>query len=123
MPFNVHFNLAMDVWEPGHNAAAHPPDHTCQAQLYLVSKPMLDVTPGAPGQWVPPVLIRISISTSGLIGIHIVDTQWGYTDSTGRHWYYVARYWDIVHSGFPNEYVQIVCDQCTSARAVPDTGR
>lgn len=104
MPFSLpDFNLVASLWRspdawPGTVTA------TSNVQLYLTSRPLLDVTPGDPTAWVPPVYVRFP----ALFDVR-PDDQLEVPSGTDR--IYRVRWVDDCHKGFSNEYRVALVEQ------------
>jgi hypothetical protein len=125
MSFSVpNFNAAIDVWGVGTFPALNPPAiGGTPAQVYYQTRSIYffpkaaGVIPQAYG-W-----IRVPSSFITLTGTPIVGLIFGWTDSQGITWYYVCRWWDYAHAGFPNEYIEMLVEQCDNMGVVPDSNR
>jgi len=109
------FNRACDVWVFPHTPLADPPDIVdYHCQVYFASRQALDVEPSLPNLWVPPVFLRFTsaegavISPGDIVGV-----------DPGKGDFYKARWVQITHSGFPNEYYSVLVEQCDAAGTTP----
>jgi hypothetical protein len=116
-------NLTAKWWLVGHTPSADPEDGDALCQLYFVSRGLLDITPGDPDAWVPPVYIRITKADLDLMTQPIVGMIFGINGPLSLEWYWIVRWWERTHAGFSNEYITLLCEQCTDAGATPDTAR
>lgn len=90
------FNLSCNVWRfPVFFPA--PPTLTVSCQLYIASRGLVDITPGVPGAWDPPIYLRLPALTD----IRPTD-QIECPAGSGR--LYNTRWVEDLHKGFPNEY-------------------
>jgi hypothetical protein len=106
MPYSLpNFNLKMNVWHTGLNPAVDPPTATLQGQLYIANKQIPDVEPGVPQHWVPSIFLRIGAGTYVPVNLDI----WEVPHASGA--FYLHRWWDRIHKGFPNEYWAILVEQ------------
>lgn len=96
------FNLAGNWW-PSPTVPPALPAGTFPCQVYVVSRTFLDVTPGSPGLWVPPIILRFPLANLMLAG-DLVEVPAG----SGR--FLDIRWTDRIHRGFPNEYRVAVCE-------------
>lgn len=124
MAFSLpNFNLTVDIWLPPNQPVTGGPDQTARCQMYLLSRTDIEITPSTVQHFVPPVIFRFQPDfytqvgpASGLI--------FGVQDLVNaKVWYYVARWWDNIHLGFPNQYTIVLCEQCDAAGFTPDPGR
>lgn len=109
--FAPDFNILCNVWRLP-NAFPAAPDFQFSCQLYLASRGLLDITPGVPGQWVPPIYLRLPAFTD----IRPVD-QVECPAGTGR--LYLVRWVEDLHKGFPNEYRVGVLEQTAQPFPLP----
>lgn len=102
------FNLLCDMWvSPDVPAFDLPTYMNVPAQLYVASKGLLDITPGVGGEWVPPIYLRVSItSIAEWTTFSIVECP------VGSGEYLKVRWKEHVHRGFPNEYLTAIVEQC-----------
>jgi len=111
MAFTVpHFNVTANLWY-GHrvpdDGAPDASDQPCQ--FYVPPRGLFDVTPGELELWVPPIYFRMPIDQhTSWVQTTIVEVLPG----SGR--YFRARWKEVMHMGFPNEYLMIVIEQCMS---------
>lgn len=104
------FNVLADVWFAGHTPADHPPDEENQVcQLYVISRPSIDVQPDAIELWTPPILIRLPVGSGAAWEAGQI---WEVQAESG--FYYRSRWKERVHFGFPNAYYVVLVDQCDS---------
>lgn len=115
MPFTLpNFNLLMNVWRNPRVPASGGPDVANLAcQLYLNTRGTFDLLPGARAQWVPPVWLRIAP------GVFLAAPNDLYEVVAGGTRYYLYRWDERTHLGFPNAYDSILVEQCTIARGTP----
>jgi hypothetical protein len=99
------FNQKVDVWMVNTGPGSGAPDFRSACQLYVNSRPQTDVTPGVAAEWVPPIILRLPMLTP-------VANNWSYQivgdEFTG---WYLGRWWERVHKGFPNEYRMVLLEQ------------
>lgn len=105
--FNIQCNMYRlpDVY-PG------TPTDTFDCQLYLASRGILDVTPGDPAAWVPPIYLRLPALTD----IRPAD-QIECPIGTGR--LYLIRWVEDMHKGFVNEYRIGILEQTVQPFPLP----
>jgi hypothetical protein len=109
------FNLLLDVWRTPRTPGGGAPDLAAiPCQLYVVSRPALDITEASVTLWVPPIILRTpSLSFSPLVNdLYKVVLH-------GSSYFFLFRWWEYYHAGFGNEYQGIVVSHCDGARAVP----
>lgn len=124
MAFNLPvFNLNLGMYLPPNNPMTGPPDQLIDCQLYVDAKARVDITPGSPLDWVPPIYIRLSVDDFYVNLPPAVGAGFRYIDDNAQTWYYVVRWWERIHAGFPNQYMQLLCEQCKINRSTPDVGR
>jgi len=122
MAFTVpDFNQAFDLWASA--PVVGPPLYSAMCQLYVHPKPYNDITPGDPLAWVPAIYIRVPKTFIDDTGTPIVGAVFGIRDQSGNVWYYLLRWWERIHANFPNEYLQLLVEQCSSAGTTPDNTR
>lgn len=104
MPYSLpQFNLYVKLWRDTDQWPGDPTDFFF-GQLYLTSRPLLDVTPGDPAAWCPPIYLRLP----PLSDIRPQD-QVEVPADTER--LYLVRWVDDVHKGFENEYRVALLEQ------------
>lgn len=104
------FNLLADVWYAGKNPAADDPDaENVPLQFYLASKGTYDVDPCDNKNYTPPIWLRMPMTETA---IWTSGQVWEVPAETGR--YYRARFKDVMHLGFPNQYLIAVVVQCNA---------
>ena len=105
------FNLFADVWFDGKTPAVDLPDvENLPVQKYLYSRMVYDVQPCELEDYTPPILIRIpfsDLSTWRNAQVFEVPMESGQ--------FYRARFKEIMHEGFSNQYLVAVVVQCTDA--------
>lgn len=102
------FNLLCFAFSPGQLPGVDVPkmfDVPCQ--LYLHSKADIDVTQGNFNAWVPPIYLRFPRTYTDIKRDWICKID-GYFEL-----YYKVRWAEHMHLGFPNQYWQAQCEQCT----------
>lgn len=104
------FNLQANFWYVFQTPAGDPPAVTdLDVQKYILSKFSLEITPGSFYQWTPPIVLRMRIedwTTWAEFAICEVPAASGS--------YYLARFKEVVHQGFPNEYLMAIIEQCNA---------
>lgn len=124
------FNKLMAMWRPGHLPSVDPADGSYEVQLYVISRPTVDVTqeniimPPATTTWVPGVYVRLPLTLFGDYSDPYVGTIWG--NEIGPvpfQAYWRVVWWEVMHFGFPNEYICMQCIQCDQFGASPDPRR
>lgn len=125
MAYNLpNFNIPGDVWFAGNAPILGPPDNTGNFyQLYTYSRADPGISDFAPDLFRPTILVRVPVALYPHLGPPLVGCIFGFTDSQGFVWYYSVKWWNMVHQGFPNEYVECQVAQCDSAGVSPDSGR
>jgi len=109
------FNLLANIWAVGDGpleGAPGYPDVPCQ--LYVNSKAAFDTEYGTAWAWSPPTFLRLPVAfeaawqNAGIIEItaHLGD-------------FYIAKWKERIHMGFPNEYLAIQMDQSVDAHGTP----
>lgn len=102
------FNLVADAWvapnAPNLDVADIP---NVPVQKYISSRAAFDIQPMELLAWVPPVYLRIDPAFGGL---HADVWVWEVPQGSGV--YYRARWKDLIHEGFPNEYEMHLLCQC-----------
>lgn len=108
------FNLLLSFWNAPNTPAGGPPDQVdVPAQIYLSTRALLDITPGSPTLWVPPLYLRIPLGAYIPLETDIAAVQPGLTDC------YKVRWVQNTHIGFPNEYQVALVEQCTTSGVTP----
>lgn len=113
------FNVPMDRWHAGHTPAANPPDITGQLfQIYVYSRAPNQVLFSGITQWLPVIIIRepVTASTHAAIGDILGAPAVGTTIPVE---YYKVMFKQLIHFGFPNQYMMLWCAQCASNGTVP----
>ena len=101
------FNMLALVWLEGQDAAVDEPDYVdILMQVYVHSRADIDVTPGQPERWVPPIYLRFPKEYSLIRTGAIIQVSDRFGD------YYKVRWAQAIHMGFPNEYWMTQCEQC-----------
>lgn len=125
MAFSVPvFNVLIDLWFGEHTPFTQDADVFNQsAQFYLNSRGALDVKPGDKSSYTPPIIVRLpTVAIANWTAVTVMEIPGG----TGR--YYRARFKEVMHLGFPNQYLMIVAEQCNekgqaiTRDVVPDPG-
>lgn len=99
-----------NVWfAPGTPAAGAPDLVNVPCQLYVPSKAGVDMEPGTVWAWVPPIYLRLPISETNAARLGKI-----YEVEPGTGFYYIKRWVDRCHRGFPNEYWMALLMQCTN---------
>jgi len=102
------FNLTCDVWSDGHLPSEGDPDYTGVAcQFYWYSRGPFPVDPCNLELYCPPLWVRMPIAAG-------VPWQHGqvFECPSGSGLYYRARFKDVMHRGFINEYLVAIVVQC-----------
>lgn len=109
------FNLLCNRWAFPAVPFDTAPDNTdIPVQVYVNNKFSLEITPGGPSYWVPPIQLRISMADGGIMGVgDILGVDPGKSD------YYRVRWVQRIHAGFVNEYMQVIVEQCDEFGATP----
>jgi hypothetical protein len=108
------FNLLCRVWNSGNNPAlgAHDvEDQPCQ--FYLYSRGVFDVQPCDLELYQPPIYLRFPVEAAVVVSEGQVFEV---PKESGR--YFRARFKEVMHYGFPNEYLIAIVVQC-NAEGVP----
>lgn len=104
------FNLQASFWFAGKTPAGDPPDVTdLDVQKYVSSKGLLDLQPGDPGFYFPPIYLRMSVADEGTWASFMIAEV-----PQGSGSYYLARWKEDIHQGFPNHYLAAICEQCAA---------
>jgi len=102
------FNLLMDVWNAGKIPAADLPDsENVPVQFYLYSRGSFDIQPCELELYTPPIWLRLPVAENA---VWIAGQVFECPAESGR--YYRARFKEIMHQGFPNQYLVTVVVQC-----------
>lgn len=117
------FNLKMDWWDNSAPPHGRAPDASIFTQLYVNSKPGFAVSPTVPMDWNPPIVIRLSSSDFDAFMPPAVSSYWHWVDGAGNNWYWLVSWWERIHAGFPNEYVEMTVVQCDAFGVSPDSNR
>jgi len=117
------FNMAYEWWAVT-NPTTNPPDLTGLCQLYYYSR-ATGTTPfhTAPGQQLPMAAVRVDKGWYQMVFSPQVNSIFKIPDTFGINWYYIVKFWDQIHLGFPNEYTELLCVQCESNGLIPDGNR
>lgn len=108
------FNLVGRTWNPGHNPATDPPDFVgIPLQLYVNSRQSIDIEAGASQFYTPLIIIRTPLPTLAFQTGTIVESVTGSSD------YYLVRWLQNYHQGFPNEYLGCSVSQCSALGVSP----
>ena len=115
MPFSLPvFNLVADFWTGGHTPAADPPDTVgVPCQLYLTSRPSTDQVASTPTLYTLPIIIRMPLGIYTPAKGDITEVAPGSAD------YYLVRWVQVIHLGFPNAYLTALVEQCDAAGGTP----
>jgi hypothetical protein len=110
------FNLLADVWFPGHTPATDPADVTdVPCQLYIHSRFDIGQTAGDVTSWTPPIIFRMPTAAPVIArGTILKETSVG----TGC---YKVRWIQLIHVGFPNQYLVVLVEQCNDDGSTPQT--
>ena len=117
------FNVSADFWTPPNDPATGGPDASGNAQLYINSRGLLDLYPGDPDSWIPPIWLRRSFTDQDSVYALGVGYIIEIPGLTTQALYYKVRWWDFVHLGFPNAYAVFLCEQCMDDGTTPDGNR
>jgi len=114
MPFMPpSFNLLAQVWNAGHTPATDLPDRRDEAcQLYVPSRAVPVWDQGLDFPWHFVIILRRPSGLPELARGDIVGLSPGPD-------YYLVRWTQKVHYGFPNEYRESYVTQCDSAGTSP----
>jgi hypothetical protein len=110
------FNVSYDGWNYPNTPSGGGPDFSgIPCQFYVPSRGIFDVTPDTQSEWVPPIYIRVPVTSYAAF-----KAVWifGVDDGHGIQ-YYKARWKEVMHLGFPNQYWIAVVEQCDNAGVVP----
>jgi len=108
------FNLIYDGWVNPARPATDPPSVTALAcQVYIHSRADIDQVSDSVDEWIPPIYLR-----TRLVDFHphkgdVVQVNYLLND------YYVVKWSQNIHMGFPNEYVMSLIQQCNAAGVTP----
>jgi len=104
------FNLLADVWNAGHTPAIDDPDEeNVPCQFYLYSRGTFSVDPCQLELYVPPIWLRFPSDRAAVVSAgQVFEVE----PESGR--YFRARFKEIMHYGFPNQYLIVVVVQCGS---------
>jgi len=105
------FNLSCNIYR---SPDVYPgsPTLSSDCQLYLASRGLIDVTPGSPTDWVPPIYLRLPALTDVRPG-DLVECPSG----TAR--LYLTRWVEDMHKGFDNEYRVGILEQTSQPFPLP----
>jgi len=109
MPYTApQFNCLADIWFGNRVPFDGPPDEVnVPCQFYIPSRASLDHTPGTAELFVPPIYVRMPVSENeNWKRAHVLEIH------EDEHLYYLARWKERMHLGFPNEYRVILVVQC-----------
>lgn len=112
--FLPNFNTLADLWYSPHTPATTAPDLILvPCQLYMVSRGMLDIQPGFPLDWTPPIYLRLDPASAPY---NVLTWIIGLNDTVSvRSLYFRVRFKEWMHFGFPNQYPSWVVEQCDSS--------
>lgn len=116
------FNRPYQLWLTG-NFPPSAPDWAASCQLYVAPRPFVPVFKPSPTPGVPDIYIRVDNDLYNLLATPFTDALFEVQDVWGFGWYYLVMWWEYVHQGFPNEYIQLAVFQCDQLRTVPDPNR
>lgn len=111
------FTLLMDVWSTG-PASAGPADHTgVPCAKYVFSRTDSPATPpwsaGFWVEWHPLILIRTPFAPPFDVTVpNLYATAAMVEVPSGSGSFYLVRFAEIMHEGFPNQYVALGTVQC-----------
>lgn len=112
--FLPNFNLLLSFWDSPNTPVGGPPDHVDQpVQVYVSSRGLLDITPGNPSDWIPPIFLRVPLGSHRPTPGDIGGIQPALTD------FYKVRWVQNIHMGFANEYINILVEQCDGSGTTP----
>jgi hypothetical protein len=118
------FNLFADFWLFANLPFLGPPDITnIPVQLWVNNREFDFGDQTTLFLAAQTVQIRTDKSFWNNIGSQTNGSVWGITDSFHHVWYYYQVWWENIHMGFPNEYTQIIAQQCDDHGKVPDPSR
>jgi hypothetical protein len=120
------FNKVASWWEAGTIPASDPPTAVdVPIQFYVRSQWLSYDTVGFENQ--NGMFPFVRFPKAKLVDLTVNPTRgsiWGIVDpDLGTIFYYRSRWWEFTHWGFPNEYISVQVEQCTSAGTVPDEDR
>ena len=102
------FNLECNVWVGTDTPADNPPTYLAiPCQKYVTSKGQWPIDLFNQRWYIPPIYLRLPIDS----GSAWVDGQiFELPAPSGQ--YYLARWKEVVHQGFPNQYFVVIIEQC-----------
>lgn len=101
------FNVSCFIWHPP-NAPPNPPDENLACQFYVTSRGQWGMVPGDNTLYIPPIYLRLQPGSALLVG-DVVECP----PATGR--FYVVRWVEVMHLGFPNQYLAGILEQQVGA--------
>lgn len=118
------FNLVASVWvAPNTPFGGGPADFTNKpCQLYVQNRPVLSYTQVNGAADDPIVIIRVDYKTFDDMG-PLLKSVWQIVDQFANKWFYSVCWWEYIHRGFPNEYIEMQCVQSDNAGVPPDGNR
>jgi hypothetical protein len=117
------YNLNANFYVKGVLPGTGPLWATIPVQLYIYSRAPFGRGVNAATQGNPVLICRV---TSGLLGTfpgNLVGATLALPDVKLTWAYYVIVWWDVVHKGFPNEYLMLQLAQCDGNAVTPDSRR
>lgn len=100
------FNIVCNLWRAP-ATTADPPTAVYACQLYIPPRSQFDVKPTVYEEYNPSVQLRLPIGTDVAVD-DIVEV------GNGDGWFYIVRWHDRQHRGFPNEYTLAILEQDTT---------
>jgi len=120
--FRFEENL-FNVWDSPHTPSGGAADHTdVFAMLDFPNNGMLDITPGTPQNWQPPVWLYVKFDDVNSFQ-PLFGSIWGFQDNTGTDRYYKVRFWEWFDGSRTQLYARCSMDQVTSAGAAGYSAR
>jgi len=120
------FNLLASLWLTTHNPGSDPADYEdVPCQKYVNSRPQQDITPrwdasaGTWIEWCPIIALRFPRGVTAFAGSWLGWQVGLVRVPQDVSQVYRVRMGEVIHEGFPNEYVQLICDQVDDGILAP----
>lgn len=117
------FVSTLDWWKPGSTPLIAPPNLSTPGQIYEPSRSMFVSWDAFVSYDFVYQQIRLPLAFYQGPPMTIFSSIFGWKDSFATEWYYVVRWWDVVHQDFGNAYILTYCLQCDNAGGYPDLNR